>query len=100
MLENLENGVELQQAAATAGLEHHYFSSFFRKTVGLSFTAWVTQLRVDRAQLLMRQEDMAITTVAYAVGFGSLRAFERAFRKHVGCSAREFRDQVRAAVQQ
>lgn len=99
MLEHLESGFDLRDVARVAGLESHYFSTFFRKRVGVAFSQWVAMQRVHRAQLLLQGQDMAITTVAFAVGFGSLRTFERAFQKHSGCSAKVFREKIRAAIQ-
>lgn len=99
MLENLDSDFDVRDAARVAGLESHYFSTFFRKRVGVGFSQWVAMQRVHRAKLLLERQDIAITTVAFAVGFGSLRTFERAFQKYGGCSAKVFREKVRATIQ-
>jgi len=92
---NLDEGITRQQVAQVAGLEEKYFSTFFRRKTGMSFTAWVAQLRVSRAKHMMQQRDHTITQVALAVGFRDLRTFERAFKRHTGMTPRSFKSSVR-----
>lgn len=92
---NLEDGITRQQAAQVAGLEAKYFSTFFRRKTGISFTAWVAQLRVDRAKNMMQERDHTITQVALAVGFRDLRTFQRAFKRHTGMTPRSFKSSVK-----
>jgi len=43
---------------------------------------------------LMKASDFSITDVAYEVGFGDLRTFGRAFKKHTRMTPREFKKSV------
>jgi AraC-like DNA-binding protein len=42
----------------------------------------------------MKARDYSITEVAYEVGFGDLRTFERAFKKHTLTTPMEFKKSV------
>lgn len=83
--------LSLAKAARVAGVERTYFSTFFREKVGISFTAWLRHFRIKRAIRLMREHDLQISEVAFEVGFGDLRTFERAFKKCTGRTARDFK---------
>ena len=72
----------MKKAAGIAALESSYFSTYFRAKVGITFTDWLRQVRIRKAMKLMKASDFSITEVAYEVGFGDLRTFGRAFKKH------------------
>jgi len=86
--------IPLGKAASIAALESSYFSSYFRAKVGITFTEWLRQVRVEKAMELMKASDFSISEVAEAVGFGDLRSFERAFKKHTRMTPIEFKKSV------
>jgi len=86
--------ISLENAAQIAALESSYFSTYFRAKVGITFTNWLRQVRIEKAMELMKAGDFSITHIAYEVGFGDLRTFERAFKKHTLTTPREFRKSV------
>jgi len=86
--------ISLKKAAGIAGLDSSYFSTYFRAKVGITFTRWLRQVRVEKAMELMKSRDFAITEVAEEVGFRDLRTFERAFQRYTRPTPREFRKSV------
>jgi AraC-like DNA-binding protein len=76
-------------------LESSYFYTYFRAKVGITFTEWLRQVRVKKAMELIKASDFSITEVAYEVGFGDLRTFERAFKKHTLMTPIEFKKSAR-----
>jgi len=88
--------ISLKKAASVAALESSYFSSYFHAKVGITFTEWLRQVRISKAVELMKASDFSITEVAYEVGFGDLRTFERAFKKHTLMTPMEFKKSVAA----
>ncbi len=87
--------IPLKKAAGIAALEKSYFSSYFRAKVGITFTDWLRQVRIEKAMELMKASDSSITHIAYEVGFGDLRTFERAFKKHTLMTPMEFKKSAR-----
>jgi len=87
---------EISQPAVAALLRMHptAFSSFFRKKVGRTFSAYVNQLRMARALHLMMEEKMNISEACFASGFNSLSNFNSRFRAIKGMSPRSFLRQV------
>ena len=88
---NYSQHLSLEKAAGIAAMEKTYFSTFFREKVGITFTDWLRRIRVAKAIDLMKRGDQSISEIAFAVGFGDLRTFERAFKKYTNSTAREFR---------
>ena len=93
--QNYSEPIPLEKAAGIATLESTYFSSYFRVKVGITFTEWLRQVRIRQAMRLMKASDFSITEVAYEVGFMSLGAFGRAFKKQTRMTPKEFKKSVR-----
>lgn len=83
--------LSLQKAAKVACLEPRYFSKYFHKKVGVTFSCWRTLLRLAEAQKLISTADFSISYVAHAVGYEDIRSFERSFKKYTGITPREFK---------
>jgi YesN/AraC family two-component response regulator len=47
--------ISLQDVARIACMETKYFSAFFHKRVGVTFTSWMRQVRIDAAMHLLRR---------------------------------------------
>ena len=86
--------ISLEKAAQIAATEKTYFSTFFRKKVGITFTDWLRQLRVAKAIEIMKTRNQSICDIAFEVGFGDLRTFERAFKRYTNLTAREFKKSI------
>ncbi len=92
--EYYSEAISLEKAAQIAATEKTYFSTFFRKKVGITFTDWLRRLRVAKAIEILKTRDESICDIAFEVGFGDLRSFERAFKRYTNMTAREFKKSV------
>ncbi len=72
-------------------LSKYYISHLFSGKLGIRFNDYINSLRISHACRLLRREDMQITEIAAAVGFSTLRTFNRAFAKFRGLTPSEFR---------
>ncbi len=95
--QNYSEPIPLEKAAGIAILESSYFSCYFHVKVGITFTEWLRQVRIKKAMELIKASDFSITEVAYEVGFVSLGAFERAFKKHTRITPMRFKKSVAPA---
>ena len=77
--------------AAAADIHPKYAMSVFRKSTGMTLNEYVNLLRLSYAQALLMKDDANVLQVAMDSGFGSLSAFNDAFRKIAGMSPSDFR---------
>ncbi len=68
-----------------------YFSTLFKREVGLSFTAYVTKVRMEEAARLLRETDEKTYRIAEATGFTDPNYFSYVFKRHFGLSPSKFR---------
>ena len=92
--ENYSEEISLEKAARIAATEKTYFSTYFRRKVGITFTDWLRRLRVSKAIEIMKTRNQSICAIAFEVGFGDLRSFERAFKRYTNLTAREFKQSI------
>lgn len=76
-------------------VDSSYFSKLFSQEMGTTFTIYITEKRMEKARVLMRQRDMSLTDVAFAVGYEDYAYFSRVFKKNTGMSPREYKSLCR-----
>ena len=65
-------------------------NEILQRSIGLTFHQTLIRYRLLKAIVIMGARDCTALDVALEVGFGSLRAFERAFRRVFGKGPKEF----------
>jgi AraC family transcriptional regulator len=83
--------IDLEAAAAEAGLSAFHFLRLFRDVLGVTPHQYLVRSRLRRAARLLAEDDRPITDVAFDVGFGDLSNFVRTFHRAAGVSPRGFR---------
>ena len=81
----------LDDAAASCGLSSNYFSECFSKGTGVTFQAYVQDLRLQFAKSLLKTTRLPVTEICFASGFNTLPHFERAFKKRFGGTPGDYR---------
>ena len=84
--------IDLDQVAKAMHVSTFYFCKMFKKATGLTFTDYLSRVRVAKAKTLLLNPHLRISEIAYDVGFQSLTHFNRMFRKVVGESPTSYRD--------
>ena len=85
----------LEDAAREVGLHPTYFSKLFKEEMGISFTDYLSKVRVEAAKLLMRS-DYSLAEISQMVGFNDQSYFTKVFKKHTGESPHRWRTQMLA----
>lgn len=96
--EHLAGRLTLADAAAAAVLSPNYLAHLLKKETGRTFTALVTERRMEQACELLAHTGMRISDVARAVGFDDEAYFARRFRQWFGVSPRDYRNRAAPAV--
>ena len=68
-----------------------YFSTLFKRETQKSFTAYVTDLRMEHAARLLRETDEKTYRVAELTGYADPNYFSFVFRRHFGLPPSKFR---------
>lgn len=92
MQDNFNNPeLTLKTVADYVGFNEKYFSARFTKECGCTFISYLNDLRIRRAQELLKQTDMKMYEIAEAVGYSSVEHFNQRFKKKLCISPSEFR---------
>ena len=76
--------ITLEEVAASVYMSSNYFSSYFRRVANISFSDYVTRLRVNRAREMLRENGANVTEIAMECGFNNISNFYRLYKKHMG----------------
>ncbi len=83
--------LDLTSAAEEFNLSTGYFSTHFKRIVGINFKDYLTERRVEEVQRLLRTTDLPLKTIAPMAGFSSLLTLHRNFKKVTGVTPNGFR---------
>ena len=83
--------LSLNEAAGAVEVSANYFSAVFSQEMEMTFTEYVTQKRMEKAKMLLRQTEMHSGEIAAEIGFKDPHYFSFVFKKTQGCTPREYR---------
>lgn len=89
--DRLEEGLQLRDLAAEAGLATATFCHAFRARYGDSPHRYLVHRRVERAKTLLISTDMPLSQVALQTGFASQAHLSTVFKRYVSQSPKQFR---------
>ena len=88
---HLTEEIRLEQLAGIAHMNACYFSTLFRRLMGLTPFAYLNKKRVEHASRLLLTTAKSITEIAVESGFCNIPYFNRVFRRFMGRSPGQFR---------
>lgn len=71
-------------------LSPRHFIRRFRSEMGETFTDYLMRVRLEGAQRLLDEGQANAANVSAAVGYRDDKYFQKLFKKHVGCTTREY----------
>lgn len=83
---NFDQQVQLSDVAEAANVSSAYLSRLFGEHMASNFIDYLTVMRVERAEKLIRENRLNIKEVSFAVGYQDPNYFSKIFRKIVGIS--------------
>ena len=86
--------ITLEDVARFGGFSPSHMSKMFREYVGIGVKEYLTELRLNQAEQLMRLSEESVTNVAEYCGFGSISHFLHVFHERYGCSPLKYRKQL------
>lgn len=87
--------ITMRDAAQYVHLSACYFCKMFKRTTFMTFTEYLSRVRVEKAKSLLANASARITQVAFSAGFECIPHFNRVFRKYAGLSPSQYRATLR-----
>jgi YesN/AraC family two-component response regulator len=84
----------LNTQAKFLGVNPSYLSTVFKKETGHTLTEYVTGKRIEYAVFLLNTTKMQIQTIAQYCGIPDICYFTKLFKKKIGQSPSEYRNQL------
>lgn len=88
---HLAEPLDRERLATVVGFSVPHFHRIFTASIGISPSAYVRRIRLERAGHKLRMGAVDIGEVALAAGYETHTAFSKAFKQHFGLSPSEFR---------
>lgn len=90
--ENFANpDLTLRDVAGHVALSNNHFCTVFSQETGVTFTEYLTGIRLAKAKELLRDKQMRTSDVAFTVGYNDPHYFSYLFKKNTGLTPRDYR---------
>lgn len=101
-LELIENrfaeSLSIDYVASLCGYGKSNFCRIFRQITGDTFHSTLTRRRIQAAQLLLKETDASVESIAVQTGFVDSKSFCRAFRRFAGITPGGYRETSRSKI--
>ena len=98
MLNYIQNNyqtVTLESVAEQFHLSEPYVSKYIKDKSGKTFGEHVAHIRMKRAKTLLKNGNMTVENIAYAVGYQNVEHFNRTFKKSFDMTPIQYRNESR-----
>ena len=91
---NYAQEISLQTIAERENLSYYYLSHFFKDKMGISFQKYLNEVRIKKAEPLLRNKEKTITDISYQVGFANPKSFYRSFKQKFNSTPGAYRKEL------
>ena len=84
--------VHLDMLASLCDISKSYLCKLFNKRYGKGVTRYITELRLEKACMLLEKTENSVVGIALDVGYVDCGYFNKLFKKYVGCTPLEYRN--------
>lgn len=93
--EHYSENITVLDLAERYEMSPNYFSSIFKQEIGVSAVNYFTDMRMQKAQELLSRSDNSVVDIAKKVGYEDSQYFFRVFKKNVGMTPLQYREENR-----
>lgn len=97
MHEHFRNEITLDEISGVVSLSPSYFSKYFRNVTGVSFTEYLSDLRLESALRDVTENGATISAAARDAGFANARSFITRCKKVYGCTPSQYKKKTAAS---
>ncbi len=84
--------LNLKKLASQVEVSTCHLSRLFKKTLGCGFRAYLRDIRLARAEVLLRETLLSIKEIAWAVGYKHVSDFDHHFKQRNHVKPKDYRD--------
>lgn len=77
---NYNDDISLDHISEVAMLSPYYFSRLFKKFTGTNFKNYLSRIRIEEAENLIKTTEKSIIDISFECGFNCVRTFNRTFK--------------------
>ncbi len=88
---NFSNDIALQDTSHHLGISSGYLSHIFKKSTGYTFLGYITLFRIRHSLMLLKEQNLQVSDVAYKCGFQDPGYFIQLFRRHTGVTPGKYK---------
>ena len=92
---NFNKEISVQSISRKFFVNPNYISQLFKREVGLNYTEYLTKIRMDFACNLLKESRLSIQEISEKTGYHDYFYFTRIFKKSVGKTPSEYRNEGR-----
>lgn len=89
--QHYNEALSLEQIASEVNLNPDYFSRVFKEETGTTYSTFLANIRLKKAENLLVNTTDKVQTIAEAVGYANVSYFSTVFKKRYGLNPFEFR---------
>ena len=91
--ENYTRGIQLSDAAESANVNASHLSRLFSEYLKTNFIDYLTEIRINEAQRLLKEKQITVKEAAFALGYQDPNYFSKAFKKIKGVLPSEVKNE-------
>ncbi|MBR6250612.1 MAG: helix-turn-helix domain-containing protein [Bacteroidales bacterium] len=88
---NFHRCIRINEAASHVNTSTVTLSRIVKQCTGMSYVAFLNEIRLDNAKRMLMDSDMNISEICYSTGFNNVSNFNRFFKRKFGITPTEFR---------
>ncbi|MFZ5968489.1 MAG: response regulator [Bacillota bacterium] len=89
--EKYHENISLDDVAKEMNMSYHYFSKFFKESVGKNFVDYLTDLRIEKSKEMLKDPAISVKEICYEIGYSDPNYFSKIFKKVTGMTPTEYR---------
>lgn len=88
---HLSENCSLQLIAKEMNMNANYLGQLFKRETGKTYSAYVTELRIEKAKEMLVSGDLSINEIAVTLGFNDYFYFLKTFKRVSGYTPKQYR---------
>ena len=88
---NYAKNISIELLSRIVGVDRTYFYRLFKESTKISPKEYLSNLRIEKAKMLLCNSNMNIKEIALSVGFSNYLSFERVFKEKSGVNPTIYR---------